>query len=99
MPLDVLNIIESGRKGVVDIHDDDFPVGFALIEECHDAEDLDLLDLSNIANLLADLANVQRIIVAFSLGLSVGLRGIFPGLPKRLLDCTLYAKIPLVFSE
>jgi len=82
VPLDVLDIIELGGKGVLDIDDDDFPVGLAFIEERHDAEDLHLLDLANIADLLADLANIERVIVSLGLGLRVELSRIFPGLRR-----------------
>lgn len=69
MPLDVFDVVELGCKRVLDIDDDDFPVGLAFIEEGHDAEDLDLLDLANIADLFADLADVERVVVTFGLGL------------------------------
>jgi hypothetical protein len=69
VPLDVFDVVELGCKGVLDIDDDDFPVGLAFIEEGHDAEDLDLLDLANIADLFADLADVERVVVTFGLGL------------------------------
>lgn len=80
MALNILNVVQLGRKGVLDVDDDDFPVGLAFVEEGHDTKDLDLLDLADIADLLADLANVKGIIV--SLGLSFGMRlsGVFPGL-------------------
>jgi hypothetical protein len=69
VPLDVFDVVELGCKGVLDIDDDDFPVGLAFIEEGHDAEDLDLLDLANITDLFADLADVERVVVTFGLGL------------------------------
>jgi len=80
MTLDVFNVVELGSKGILNIDDDDFPIGLALIEQRHDAEDLDLLDLAYIADLLADFADIEGVVVALGLGLSVGLRGIFPGL-------------------
>ena len=81
--LDVLNVVQLGRKGVVDVDDDDLPVGLALVEESHDAEDLDLLDLADVADLLADLADIERVVVALGLGLGVGLVRVLPGLAVR----------------
>ena len=31
--LNVLNVVQLGSEGVVDIHDDDLPVGLTLVEE------------------------------------------------------------------
>ena len=56
------------------------PVGLTLVDQGHDAEDLDLLDLADESNLFADLANVQRIIVTLRLGLGVGMVRVLPGL-------------------
>lgn len=82
MTLDVLDVIQLGSKRVGDVNDDDLPVGFTLIEEGHDTEDLDLLDLASEADLFTDLANVKRIIVALGLGFGVRVVGIFPGLEE-----------------
>jgi len=54
----ILNIVELGSQGVLDIDDDDLPIGFAFVKKSHDPEDLDLLDLTNISDLLADLADI-----------------------------------------
>jgi hypothetical protein len=78
--LDVLNVVELGSKGVVDIDDDDLPVGLTLVEEGHDAEDLNLLDLADVADGLANLADVEGVVVAVGLGLGVLRRGVLPGL-------------------
>lgn len=78
--LDILDVVQLGRERIVDIDDDDLPVGLTLIKQSHDTQNLDLLDLADIADLLADLANIQRIVVALSFGLRVGLLGVFPGL-------------------
>lgn len=83
MTLHIFNVVELGSKGILDIHDDDFPIGLAFVEQRHDAEDFDLLDLADIADLLSDFANVEGVVVAFGLGLGVGLRGVFPGLHMR----------------
>jgi hypothetical protein len=80
MSLDILNVIELGCKRVVDIDDNDLPVGLALIEKSHDSEDLDLLDLTAVADGLTDLADIKGIIVALGFGLGVGGSGVLPGL-------------------
>jgi hypothetical protein len=69
MALYVLNVVKFRSKRVLHIDDYDFPVGLALINESHDAEDLDLLHLANITNLLANLADIERVIVASGFGL------------------------------
>lgn len=78
MPLYVLDIVESVGKGIRDIHDDDFPVGLALVDESHDSKDFDLLDLTDVANMFADLADIEGVVIAFCLGLCVGLGRVFP---------------------
>jgi len=78
VPLDILNVVELGGKGVVDVNDKDLPVGLAFIEQSHDTKNLDLLDLSDIADLLADLADIEGIVITACLGLSVSLGGVLP---------------------
>ena len=80
MTLDILDVVQLGGKRVVDVNDEDLPVGLTLIEESHDTEDLDLLDLADVADLFTDLANIERIVVTLGLGLRVLLLRIFPGL-------------------
>jgi hypothetical protein len=80
--LDVLNVVQLACKRVVDVDYDNLPVGLALVEKGHNAEDLDLLDLANISNLLTDLTDIQGIVVTLCLGLRVHLLGIFPCLEK-----------------
>ena len=80
MALDVLDVVQFGCEWVLDVDDDNLPVRLALVEERHDPKDLDLLDLSNVANLLANLADIQRIVVTPGLSLSMLLSGIFPRL-------------------
>ena len=80
MALDVLDVVQFGCEWVLDVDDDNLPVRLALVEERHDSEDLDLLDLSDVADLLANFADIQRIVVAPGLGLSMLLSGIFPRL-------------------
>lgn len=78
VPLDILDIVQLARKWVIDIDDNDLPVSLAFIEECHDSEDFDLLDLADVSELFANLANVERIIVTVSLRLGMHDGGIFP---------------------
>ncbi len=80
MALDVLDVVQFGRERVLDVDNQDLPVRLALVEERHDPEDLDLLDLSDVTDLLANLADIQRIVVAPGLGLSMLLSGILPRL-------------------
>jgi len=78
--LHILDVIELGSEGILNIHDNDLPIGLAFIEQSHDTKNFDLLHLADIADLLPDFTNIERIVVALRLGLSVGLRGILPGL-------------------
>lgn len=80
--LDVLNVVQFPGKGILDVNDDDLPVGLALIQERHNTEDLDLLDLSDIADLLADLTDIKRVVVPLGFRLGVGGRRVLPGLEK-----------------
>lgn len=84
MPLYVLNVVQLGSQRILDINDDDLPVGLAFIQESHDAENLDLFDLANVAYLLANLTDIERVVVTLGLGLSVGLRGVLPGLRDQI---------------
>lgn len=90
--LDVLNVVELRGERVVDVDDDDLPVGLTLVEEGHDAENLDLLDLADVADLLADLADVERVVVASRLGLGVDLGRVLP----RLGEGTVVPDVTLV---
>lgn len=78
--LHILDIVELGGKRVVDVNDNDFPVSLLLVEQGHNAEDLDLLHLAGVADKLADLANVERVIVTLGLGFGVDNVGVLPGL-------------------
>jgi len=80
VPLDILDIVQLGGQGVLDIDDDDLPIGLSFVKESHDAEDLDLLDLTNVSDLLADLADIEGIVVTLGFGLGVHLRRVFPSL-------------------
>ena len=80
MALDVLDVVQLGGEGVVDVDNDDLPVGLLLVEQSHDTENLDLLDLADVANELADFANIERIVVTLGLGLGVNGVGVLPSL-------------------
>lgn len=80
--LDILDVVELGGERVVDVNDDDLPVSLALVEQSHDTEDLDLLDLTRLGDELTNLADVERVVVTLSLGLGVGDVGVLPGLEK-----------------
>ena len=78
MSLDILNIIELRSQWVVDIDDDNLPVGLLLIKKSHDTKDLDLLDLTRVSDQLTDLADIQWIVVTLGLGLGVDDVGVLP---------------------
>jgi hypothetical protein len=80
VPLDILDIVQSARQGVVNINDDNLPIRLSLIKQGHDTEHLDLLDLADLADPFADLADVEGVVVAVRLGLRVGDGRVFPGL-------------------
>lgn len=84
--LNILNVVELGSQRVVDVDDNDLPVGLLLVNQGHDTQNLDLLDLAGVANQLADLANIQRVVVALGLGFRVDDVGVFPGL-WHVRDC------------
>lgn len=87
--LDILDVVELGGERVVDVNDDDLPVSLALVEQSHDTEDLDLLDLTRLGDELTNLADVERVVVTLSLGLGVGDVGVLPCLdrPSAELQC------------
>jgi hypothetical protein len=78
--LDILDIVQLGSQWVVDVDDHDLPVSLALVEECHDTEDLDLDDLTGLGDKLTDFADVQWVVVTLGLGLLVNDVGVLPGL-------------------
>ena len=61
---------------------DDLPVSLLLVEKGHDTQDLDLLHLTGVADELADLADVEGVVVSLSLGFRVDGVGVLPGLDK-----------------
>lgn len=78
--LNILNVVKLRSKRVVHVNDNDLPVGLFFIQEGHDTEDLDLLDLSGVTDEFTDFANVQWVVVTFGLGFGVDDIGVFPGL-------------------
>ena len=68
------------RAAATHIDDNDLPVRLLLIKKCHDTENLDLLNLTGVADKFANLADVQRIVVTLGLGLWMDDIGILPGL-------------------
>jgi hypothetical protein len=94
--LDILDVVELGGERIVDVNDDDLPVSLALVEQSHDTEDLDLLDLTGLGDELTNLADVERVVVTLSLGLGVGDVGVLPGLdkPSAELQCVNSSHIP-----
>jgi hypothetical protein len=84
MAFDILDIVELRSQGVVHVDDDDLPVGLALVEQSHDTEDLDLDDIAGLVDELANLADIQRVVVALGLGLLVNDVGVLPSLQKQL---------------
>lgn len=90
--LNILNVVDLGSVGVLDINSDDLPVSLTLVEEGHDTQDLDLLDLASVANSLTDLANVERIVVTNGLSFRMGVVRVLPSLRER----TVVVNITLV---
>ena len=82
MSLDIFDIIQLGRKRILNIDDYDLPVCLSFVEKGHDTEDFDLLDLADVTDLFANFTNIKGVIVAFGLCLGVGLSGIFPSLDR-----------------
>ena len=80
MSFNIFDVIEFGSQWVIDIDGNDLPVGFTFIEESHDTQDLDLLDLTRVADLFTDFTDVQWVVVTLGLGVWVSVVGVFPGL-------------------
>ena len=86
MPLHILDIIELGCQWVVDVDHDDLPVGLFLVEQSHDAKNLNLLNLTSVADQLANFADIEWVIITLGFGLRVDDVGIFPCLKIDLSD-------------
>lgn len=82
--LDILNVVQLSGERVVDVDDNDLPVSLLLVDQGHDTENLDLLDLTGVADKLTDLANVERVVITLGLGLGVDRVGVLPGLYRRV---------------
>ena len=80
MSLNILNIVQSSSERVVDVDDEDFPVGLSLIEQSHDTQDFDLFDLSDVSYGFTNLTDVQWVVVTVRTGFGVFLLRVFPGL-------------------
>ena len=80
LALNILDVVELRSKRIVDVDDNDLPVGLLLVNQGHDTENLDLLDLAGVADKLTNLANVEGVVVTLGLGLGVDGVGVFPGL-------------------
>ena len=78
MPLNILNVVQLACERIQDVNNDDLPIGLTLVQKCHNTENLDLLDLTNESNVLANLTDIKGIVVAPRLGFGVSLGGIFP---------------------
>jgi hypothetical protein len=97
--LNILDVVQPRRERVVDVHDQHLPVGLTLVEQRHDAEHLDLLDLADGADRLANLAYVERVVVAVCAGLGVLLRGVFPSLGEGTVVPNVTWGLVLGFQE
>ena len=75
-----MRTVQLGCQWVVDVNHNHLPVGLTLVDERHGAEHFDLLHLAGIAHQLANLADVQRVVVALGLGVGVQVVGVFPRL-------------------
>ena len=56
--LDILNVVELRSQRIFNVNNNDLPVGLFLVEESHHTEDLDLLDLTSVADELTNLADI-----------------------------------------
>lgn len=89
--LDILDVVQLSSQWVVDVNDNDLPVSLTLVQQGHDTQDLDLLDLTDSGDLLTDLTDIQRIVVTLGLGLWVDLVWVLPGLREStvVVDVTV----------
>lgn len=62
------------------INDDHFPVSLALIEQSHDTENLNLLNLTDVADLFTDLTDIQWVVVTLGFCLRVESSRVLPSL-------------------
>jgi hypothetical protein len=52
----------------MDINDYYFPVRLAVVQQPHHAQNFNSLDLAGVGDALADLARIDRIVIALMLG-------------------------------
>jgi hypothetical protein len=64
VPLHVVHVVQHRRQRIPHVDDQHLPVGLALVDEAEDAERLDLLDVAGAGDGAADLAGVERVVVA-----------------------------------
>ena len=82
MSFNVLNIVELRCQGIVDVDTNNFPIGFLFIKKSHDAEYLDLFDLSSKTDSFTNLYHVQWVVIPFCFRFGVDDVRILPGLGK-----------------
>ena len=80
MTLDILNVVQLRSKGILNVNDDDLPIGLSFVKESHDTENLDLFNLTRVTDLFANFAYIERIVVTLCLGFLVRVVWIFPSL-------------------
>jgi len=76
--------VELRSERILLVDDNNLPVGLLLVEKGHDTEDLDALDLTGVTDKLADLADVERVVVTLGLGLGVDGVGVLPSLSPHI---------------
>lgn len=80
MTFNVFYVINSWCQWIVNVNDDDLPICLFFIKQRHNTEDFDLLDLTRSRHKLANLTDIERIIVSFGFGFGVNDVWVFPGL-------------------
>lgn len=77
---DVLDVLHLISKRVVDVDSQELPVSLALIDQRQSSEDLHLDDVTTRSHSRANLADVDRVVVAFAPGGLVNMLGPLPRL-------------------
>lgn len=90
MTLNIFDVVELRGKRVVHVNDNNLPVGLFFVQEGHDTEDLDLLDLTGVTDKFTDFANVQWVVVTLGLGFGVDDIGVLPGLCTLVLILVVF---------
>src|SRR2546423_13323510 len=86
MPLHVFDVVELWSQRVMDVDDNDLPVRLFFVQQGHDTKDFDLLDLASVADELADLADVEWVVVAFCFCFGMNYIGVLPCLWERTVS-------------